>query len=240
MRWMNKVRRLAGSLALAGAGLTGMQGAVAAGSDDWFSYSRVEVDVGRSGSETARSVNAEGWIGGDLNRFRWRFTGESPRGGGEPTALSLLYSRNVSDFWDLVAGVQASREVGNASRNYAVIGFAGLAPYQFDVDATLGFGSHGARLDVEARHEMLLTQRVVLYPFGTLLAASRADPEIGIGSGVNRAELGVGLRYEFTRRAGVYVTASRTRLFGGLAQEAALDGERRSTNAVRLGLRTAF
>lgn len=214
--------------------------ASAAGATNWFSYTRVEADIGRGSSETSRSVEAEGWIGGDVNRLRWRASGESPRGLGEPTSVSLLYSRNVSDYWDFVAGIQADREEGNVSRTYAAIGFAGLAPYQFDVDATLAIGSHGARLDVEARHETLLTQNVVVYPFGALLAATRDDEEIGIGSGLNRAELGVGLRYEFTRRLGVYGTVSHTRLYGGLADAAARDGERTGVNTVRVGLRAVF
>lgn len=136
--------------------------------------------------------------------------------------------------------MQVDREAGGVSRNYVVIGVAGLAPYQFEVDATLGVGSYGARLAVEARHETLLTWKVVLYPFGALLAVTRSDPEIGVGGGLNRAELGVGLGYECTRRLGVYATASHTWLYGALADAAAQGGERAGTNTSRVGVRAAF
>lgn len=237
MRSLQMRRTLAA--AVAAASVLGWSSAWSAESD-WLSYTRIEADVGRSGSETSRSLDAEGWVGGDTHRLRWRLGAESPRGFGEPRSLELMYSRRVADYWDVVAGVRDDRSEGGVSRTYAVLGVAGLAPYFFDVDATLAFGGGRALLDLDARHEMLLTQRVVLYPFLAIAAASRADPAIGLGSGLNRTDLGIGVRYEFSRRFGVYAAASRRTFHGGTADQAVGEGEERSANAVRVGLRTVF
>lgn len=169
--------------------LLSMAPAVAMG-DDWYSFSRVEADVGRSSGETQRGIEADGWVGGDTHRLRWRLQGESPSGVVEPTSAQLLYGRRIADYWDVVAGVRHDRNVGGVQRNYAVIGLTGLAPYSFDVDATLAWRDGQALLDVEARHEMLWTQRVVVYPFTRLSASSSKDAEIGLGAGVNRFDIG--------------------------------------------------
>lgn len=216
--------------------------AVAAGARaaDWLSYTRIEAGVGRAGGETQRAVEAEGYVGGDTHRLRWRLLGESPRSVAEPTSGRLMYGYRIADYWDAVAGVRVDRAIGGVSRNYAVFGFNGLAPYLFDLDATLSIGSGRALFDIEGRHEMLLTQHWIVYPFAALGAASRSDAQIGLGSGINRTQFGLGTRFEFTRQVAPFVALSRVNLHGGAADAARSAGERANETVVRAGVRFVF
>ena len=47
-----------------------------------------------------------GWTGGDINRFWWKSEGEGDFDGGIEGEVQALYSRAVSPFWDVQAGVR--------------------------------------------------------------------------------------------------------------------------------------
>lgn len=100
----------------------------------------------------ALRFNTAGWIGGDYNRL-WLYTeGAKPYNGKlEDVDVQLLYGRLVAPFWDLQAGLRHSKpRPDGPSRNYAVLGVQGLAPYRFEVQAAAFVSERG---DVSARAE---------------------------------------------------------------------------------------
>jgi copper resistance protein B len=112
------------------------------------------------------------------------------------------------------------------SRTYGVLGIQGLAPYWFEVDAA-GFvsneGDVSARL--EAEYDFLFTQKLILQPRTELNFAVQDVKELGIGSGLSTAELGLRLRYEIVREFAPYVGVSWTRLVGKTEDFARDEGE---------------
>lgn len=80
-----------------------------------------------------------GWIGGDYNRLWIKTEGDLnlSRGHGVQGDLQLLYGRLIAPFWDFQAGVRFNEIMGprrpSKTRTYAVVGFQGLAPGNFDV-----------------------------------------------------------------------------------------------------------
>ncbi len=184
--------------------------------------------TGGSGSEDALRFNTAGWIGGDYNRL-WLYTeGTKPYHGKlEDVDVQVLYGRLVAPFWDLQAGVRYFKpRSGAPSRNAAVFGIQGLAPYRFGVQAAAFVSERG---DVSGRteleYELLLTQRWVLQPrFATNVALQEVS-EQGIGRGVNDIELGLRLRYEIKREFAPYIGVSWQRSYGESARFARARGE---------------
>jgi len=88
----------------------------------------------------------------------------------------------------------------------------------FEVQAA-GFVSHhgevAGRLELE--YELLLTQRLILQPRAETNIALRDVKELGIGSGVRDAELGLRLRYEIRREFAPYLGLVWTSKFGETA-----------------------
>ena len=86
---------------------------------------------------------------------------------------------------------------GGGSRTFGVIGFQGMPPYLFEIDAAAFVGGDGeiaARF--EAEYEMVLTQRWILQPrFEANLAISAAKESAG-GAEV---DAGIKIRYEIVR-----------------------------------------
>ena len=177
--------------------------------------------TGGSKGEDALYFNTTGWVGGDYNRL-WVYTeGRKPYNGKlEDVDLQLLYGRLVAPFWDLQAGVRYAKPRPNApGRNYAVFGVQGLMPYRFELQTAAFVSERG---DVSARaeleYELLVTQRWILQPRLATSIALQEVKEQGIGRGLNDLELGVRLRYEFTREFAPYLGASWQNRYGGTAQ----------------------
>ncbi len=171
----------------------------------------------------ALSVDAEGWYGGDRNKFWWKAEGTSRLSGraeGEGE-VQALYSRLVAPFWDFQTGLRYDRTWGqgsNRDRTFAVFGFEGLAPYWFELEPALYVSDHG---DISARlaatYDVLFTQRLILQPRLDLNAALQDVPKFGVGSGLNNVELGLRLRYEIRREFAPYVGVTWIRQIGQTA-----------------------
>lgn len=191
--------------------------------------------------ENSLDWEAEGWIGGDTHKLRFRAEGEKPVDGPvEEAEFQLLYSRMVSEFWDAQIGVRHDvRPLPQTT--YAVAGFEGMAPYFLDVTA-LAFLSEDGDLSarLEAEQDLLITQRLVLQPRIEVNASAQRVRELHAGRGVNDVELGLRLRYEMAREFAPYVGVSWERKLGETAEMARAHGEDASTLSFLAGLRVWF
>ena len=175
--------------------------------------------------------DAEGWYGGDFNRFWFKTEGEQTVQGPSAGRAEIhgYYSRLITPFWDAQIGLRYDQlwEPGNdPSRFFAAIGVQGFAPYRFEVTPALFISEDGdfsARLT--ASKEYRITQRLVAQGrFETEIAAQDV-PTFGVGEGFNSVELGLRLRYEIRREFAPYIGVSWERKLGQTADFARQAGE---------------
>ncbi|MEX6725244.1 copper resistance protein B [Parapedomonas caeni] len=194
---------------------------------------------GNTRSADGLAWDIQGWSGGDIDRLGWRSEGAAA-GHEVEAAVEVFWARAVSPFWEVQAGIR--QDVGDGpERGWLGIGIEGLAPYWFDVRASLYAGPSGrlaARLNVE--YELLLTQRLVLTPELEADAYSETDRARGIGRGLSEVTLGARLRYEFRREFAPYVGVSWTAKLGRTADLARADGASPREAAVVAGVRFWF
>ncbi len=225
---------LAGALAIATA-----LPALAAEGDPVYNYTLIEADIAEINDETVGAWDAQGWVGGDYNRFWWKTEGTFADGDFEDAEVQALYSRYISKFWDAQIGVRYDLEP--KGETYGVIGLQGLAPYFFEVDAAAFVSSSG---DVSARFdatgELLFTQRLILEPGIALDFYAEDDPSRQIGSGLSTAELSAQLRYEFTREFAPYVELAYEQAYGDTADFQRLATGSEDDTVFKVGLRTMF
>jgi copper resistance protein B len=152
----------------------------------------------------------------------------------------LVWDRIISSWWSFQAG--ARQDFGEGpSRTWASIGLQGMAPYHFEIDATLYVGEQGrtaARLAGE--YDLLITQRLILQPEIELEFYGKDDPANGIGSGLSEAGLGLRFRYEIRRELAPYVGVQWERKLGGTADLARNEGHDDSEVLFVAGLRAWF
>jgi copper resistance protein B len=172
-----------------------------------FKLDQLERAFGNDANATA--WDGEAWIGHDYDKLWLRSEGERERGTTD-ARIEAFWDHAFATWWDWQLGVR--HDFGNGpQRDWAAFGIQGLSPYWFELEATAYVGTNGrtaARL--RAQYELLLTQRLILQPQLELNVYGRRDPARDIGSGINDAELGVRLRYEFGRRLAPYVGIVRT------------------------------
>jgi copper resistance protein B len=186
-------------------------------------------------------LNAEAWYGGDIHKV-WLKTevegefGHSP----EQAEVQALYSQAIDPWWNLQAGMRYDFRP-DPERAYLVLGIEGLAPYWFEVDAAAFVSNKG---DVSARFEVetdqRLTQKLILQPRMEFDLAAQDVPEIGVGSGLSTAELGLRLRYEMKQEFAPYVGVAYERAFGDTAGFRRAAGEKAGGWNFLVGVRAWF
>ncbi len=198
-------------------------------------FNRLEYFDGQHGHGSA--FDADGWYGGDLNKFWWKLEGEHSQGTLEDYRAEALWSHAVSAYWDTQLGVRHDGGEG-PGRDWAAFGVQGLAPYWFELSATAYVGQGGrtaARL--EAEYEILFTQRLILQPKVEVNAYGKDDPARGIGSGLSDASFGLRLRYEVRRRFAPYIGVEWQRRLGATADYARQANKSASDRQFVVGIR---
>lgn len=199
----------------------------------------LEAAYGGTGSGPDAAWDLDGWIGGDINKLWLKSEGERAAGETEEADIWALYSRNVSAFWDLQAGLR--RSVRPRSISYAVLGVQGLAPYFVETEAHLFVSDDG---DVSARlrgeTDLLLTQQFVLQPYVEAeLFAQDVDAQ-EVGAGLATAKAGLQVRYEVTRKFAPYLDLHYERAFAETSTIRERHDEDKGDGALSLGLRVMF
>ncbi len=191
--------------------------------------------------EEGYAWNAQGWSGGDINRFWWKSEGEGAFGGEvEEAEIQALYSRAFRPFFDFQTGLrQTYRPEGD--RTDLVVGIQGLAPYWFEVDGAV-FLSNKGELTArgEAEYDQRITNRWIVQPRAEVVLSAEDIPELRIGSGLSSLQVGARLRYEFRKEFAPYVGVEWTRSFGNTADFLEADGRSAEDTRLVVGIRAWF
>lgn len=182
----------------------------------------------------------EAWYGGDINRFVARSQGEAKGGDLEKAEIQALFSRAITPYFNLQAGVRQDFQP-RPRRTYATLGLEGLAPYWFEVRGELFLSDSGegsARL--EGSYDLRLTQQLTLEPRAELNLAAQDVDALGVGAGVTDVEMGLRLRYAIRREFAPYVGVNYERKLGQTADLARAAGEHVGDTRFVIGVRAWF
>lgn len=187
----------------------------------------------------------QAWYGTDLNRFWLESEGSyNDNHSGELENLDLQYSRKISPFWDLQAGLGTQTSFGagdKVERYYGIIGFQGLAPQWFEIDTNLRVSDDGDTwLDFEAEYDWRLTQRWVLQARAASSYAFSDAEAFEQGRGFTGLTSGLRLRYHFSREFAPYIGVSASQAFGDTRDLLEAEGEDDSSTTFVAGVRLWF
>ena len=216
--------------------------AMAGGADDPLLYKVMidKLELRNTSGSNALVLDADAWAGYDLDKFWIKTDIERVNGNTEEAEVQFLYSRAIAPFWDFQVGWRHDIKP-KPTRDYLALGFKGLSPYQFEVDAGLFIGDSGqVNVRLNAEYEYLFTQKWILSPEIEVNVFSEDDPQLGIGSGLSDMELGLRLRYEARREFAPYIGVNWARKFGQTADFAKAGGDDTSDVQLVAGLRIWF
>lgn len=210
-----------------------------------YTYSTLDrLEYGASDEGDSYLWDAQGWAGGDYNRFWWKTEGEGAApisGDPEVAEFQALYYRTIAPFWGVQAGLRQDVTDSGPDRTHAVLGLQGLAPYWFETATSLFVSEEGdISLRGEVEYDFRLTQRLILQPRVEFNASFSDVPEQGLASGLNNTETGLRLRYEIVREFAPYVGVRWSRLHGDTRDIADEAGESTSVTSFVVGVRAWF
>ena len=190
---------------------------------------------------TAFEWEGDGWYGGDISRLWIKSEGEGAFGQSlEKAEVQALYSHAIGPYFNLQGGLRYDFKP-DPSRVYAVAGFEGLAPSFFDVEGALFLSNKGELMArVEGTYDQRITQRLILQPRAEVNFAAQSTREIGVGSGLSDAEVGLRLRYDIRREFAPYVGVQYRRAFGDTRRFLRDEGENAAGWSVLTGVRMWF
>ena len=200
------------------------------------------LEAGFGDSEDTYLWDVQGWTGGDINRFWWKSEGEGDFAGGlEEAEIQALYSRAVTPFWDVQAGVRQDFRPDGEDTTHLVLGLQGLAPYWWEIDAAAFLSTEGdLTARVEAEYDQRITQRLILQPRLEVDVSASDIPELEVGSGLSSVEAGLRLRYEFRKEFAPYVGVEWSRAFGDTADYIEARGGESDDTRFVVGLKAWF
>ncbi|MGE0417661.1 MAG: copper resistance protein B [Acetobacteraceae bacterium] len=185
--------------------------------------------------------HGQAWFGTDTDRL-WLKSEGAVLGSGQVDdgRQELLYSRAVSTYFDLQAGVRSDLDSGTG-RTWAALGVRGLLPHFVELETT-AYASNGGHyaLRLSASYDILLTQRLVLQPQADINLYSKADPGRHIGAGLSSVDAGLRLRYDVTRGFSPYVGVAFSGRMGETARLAAQEGDPATAIRFVFGIRGGF
>ena len=204
----------------------------------WVQADRFETQL-RQGND-GFLWDLQGYYGNPTSKLWLKSEGEGEFGEGvEDAEIQALWSKAVDPFWDLQLGVR--QDVAGPSTTHAVVGLQGLAPYMFEVDAALFLSHRGdVTARIEGELEQRITQRLIVQPRAELVLSAQDVPQLDIGSGIDKVELGVRLRYEIIREFAPYVGVEQTWHVGNGADFLRAKGKDPSTTNYVVGIRFWF
>ena len=211
--------------------------------DDTHRFGKVMLDQlewrdAREGG--AGAWDAQAWYGGDYNKLWLKTEGERIAGVTLNASADLLFDRVIARWWDGQAGIRQDFGKGPA-RTWLAVGLQGLAPYWLDLEATAYVSNAGrAAARVKADYDLLLTQRLILQPYGEANFYTKADPGRQLGSGLSDIQLALRLRYEVRRELAPYLGVACLKRFAGTAQLARAAGEGSDELELVAGVRIWF
>jgi copper resistance protein B len=185
--------------------------------------------------------SGEGWAGTDYDKF-WVKTEGFRRTNGtvDDGKHEFLYDRAITTYFDVQAGLRSDID-SRRNRNWAALGFEGLAPLFFRIEGT-GYVSDSGHFAAhfEGSYDLLLTNRLILQPEVEIDLYSKSDPTRLVGAGISDIDTGLRLRYEFDRKFAPYIGVAYEGKFGQTASFARRAGEGTSGVRFTFGVRSWF
>lgn len=183
----------------------------------------------------------QAWYGGDIDRLVVASEGEGAFGAKAERIEVAAYWRHALDPWfNLQLGVRQDLRP-DPRRTYALIGIDGLAPYWIELEGQLLVSNQGdAHARGKASYQQRITQSLVIEPEAEIDFAFQDVPELAVGAGFERIELGARLRYERNRSLAPYVGVHWERKLGDTARLARSAGQSASGLSAVAGIRAMF
>lgn len=216
--------------------LRGEHGGMPAGK---FLVDRAEARV-RDGND-GYLLDLQAWYGGDIDKLWLKSEIDGDWGKNvEHAEVQALWSHAIGPWFDVQAGARVDPRPG-PNRAHLALGVQGLAPYWWEVEGAVFLSNKGElTARAEAEYDLRVTQKVIVQPRAEIDLSAEDIPELGIGSGLSEASLGLRLRYQISPLISPYIGVEYEHAFGDTRDFRRAEGERPNGFNLLAGVRLWF
>ncbi|MEF8823947.1 MAG: copper resistance protein B [Desulfohalobiaceae bacterium] len=196
----------------------------------------------RDDNEEILLWDVSAWVGNDFNKLSAESEGEFSLDEDEveEAGAELFYTRTLSTFWDVQAGLRHDFEP-DPSRSFFALGLQGLAPLWLEMDLKAYVSEDGdVSAAVEAEYELFITQRLQLSPRLEAGFSAQDVPEYETWQGMTDLILGARLLYQIRRKFTPYIGVTWSRKIGETGHNVDKEGGDVESAALVAGLRFWF
>jgi copper resistance protein B len=186
-------------------------------------------------------LDLQAWYGGDIDKLWLKSEIDGDWGNKlEHAEVQALWSHAIGPWFDLQAGARFDPQPG-PNRTHLALGVQGLAPYWWEVEGTVFLSNKGElTARAEAEYDLRITQKLIAQPRAEIELSADDIPELGIGSGLSEASLGLRLRYQISPLVAPYIGVEYEHAFGDTRDFRRAEGERADGFNVLAGIRFWF
>ncbi|MDE2420142.1 MAG: copper resistance protein B [Gammaproteobacteria bacterium] len=191
------------------------------GNDPLMSLAVKRLEWQHSHDNNQGVYDIEGWWGDDWNRAVLKAEGtvanQNSHESISDARTELLWRRPLGTFWNTELGIRQDSGYEN-NRTWAAFGINGIAPYWFDLDATLYVRDQSqTELRFTGEYDWRITQRLILQPRIEMSLYSKNDLSNDIGEGLSQVQSSLRLRYEINRQFAPYLGFENNHHYGKTA-----------------------
>lgn len=154
----------------------------------------------------------ETWFGGDTHKVFLRLAQEKVESEQPNYHAELLYSRNISDFWDVQAGVRYRHDDAkdkDKDQTDVMFGLYGMAQYFFETEAYVYAGQNQRwSMNLHSERDFLLTQKLIVQPYVEANVVFSDESKYASKTGLNSVEFGLESRYEISKKFMPFIDVS--------------------------------
>lgn len=187
------------------------------GNDPLMSLAVKRLEWQHSHDNNQGAYDIEGWWGDDWNRAVLKAEGTITNQSISDARTELLWRKPLSTFWNTELGIRQDSGYEN-NRTWVAMGINGIAPYWFDLDATLYVRDQSqTELIFTGEYDWRITQRLILQPRIEMSLYSKNDLPNAIGEGLSQIQSSIRLRYEISRQFAPYLGFENHHYYGKTA-----------------------
>lgn len=181
-------------------------------------------------------LDADAWLGSDIDKAWLKLDMQRDGGRSRRIELQLLYSHQLSSYWDLQLGVRHDA-MPRPDQDWLAAGFRGVAPLYVDADVAFFLGESGqTSLRMTLHKKLVVSQKLALRPELEMNAYGRNDNQRELGAGLADLRAELRFAYQVTDKIAPYIGLEWTKKYGNTAQLARRSGAATGATTATIGV----
>lgn len=204
-------------------------------------YARHLIDVGFNLGDNGQKISYHGLYGGDYHKLNLLVKeAEISNNKIENADLDFFYWGLIDQFWTVQGGLNYVYRPSEKPYLQPGIGLQGIMPYFIETELRAYLHKGSVKLDLELKRNTQISNNFYLGTSVRSIISSKSSINDKIGQGVNSLEFTIRPYYQISPGVNIFTEYENDNHYGELKQIQIQQGEKVSSNTIRVGFELLF